>query len=37
MQEFVYALTFISSSDQKPVTLGVATDLGRGDVFYWGD
>jgi multiple sugar transport system permease protein len=37
MQEFVYALTFISSSDQKPVTLGVATDLIRGDIFYWGE
>ena len=37
MQEFVYALTFISSSDQKPVTLGVATDLVRGDVYYWGE
>jgi multiple sugar transport system permease protein len=37
MQEFVYALTFISSSDAKPVTLGVATDLVRGDIFYWGE
>jgi multiple sugar transport system permease protein len=37
LQEFVYALTFISSSDQKPITLGVATDLIRGDVFYWGE
>jgi multiple sugar transport system permease protein len=37
MQEFVYALTFIASSDQKPVTLGVVTDLVRGDVFYWGE
>jgi multiple sugar transport system permease protein len=37
MQEFVYALTFISSSDEKPVTLGVATDLVRGDVYYWGE
>ena len=37
MQEFVYALTFISSSGEKPVTLGVATDLVRGDVFYWGE
>ena len=27
LQEFVYALTFISSSAQKPITLGVATDL----------
>jgi multiple sugar transport system permease protein len=37
MQEFVYALTFISSSGEKPVTLGVATDLIRGDIFYWGE
>jgi multiple sugar transport system permease protein len=37
MQEFVYALTFISSSDEKPVTLGVATALVRGDIFYWGE
>src|SRR5690242_14571157 len=37
LQEFVYALTFLSSSDQKTVTLGVATDLVRGDVFYWGE
>ena len=37
LQEFVYALTFVSASDQKPITLGVATDLIRGDVFYWGD
>ena len=37
VQEFVYALTFISSSSEKPVTLGVATDLIRGDIFYWGE
>lgn len=37
MQEFVYALTFISSSAQKPITLGVATDLIRGDIYYWGE
>jgi len=37
LQEFVYALTFISSSAQKPVTLGVATDLIRGDIFFWGE
>jgi multiple sugar transport system permease protein len=36
MQEFIYALTFISSEVQVPVTLGVATDLVRGDIFYWG-
>ena len=27
LQEFVYALTFVSASDQKPITLGVTTDL----------
>jgi multiple sugar transport system permease protein len=37
LQEFVYALTFISASDQKPITLGVATDLVRGDIFFWGE
>ena len=37
LQEFVYALTFVSSSDQKPITLGVTTDLVRGDVFFWGE
>jgi multiple sugar transport system permease protein len=37
LQEFVYALTFVSSSDQKTITLGVTTDLVRGDVFYWGE
>jgi multiple sugar transport system permease protein len=37
LQEFVYALTFISSSAQKPITLGVTTDLVRGDIFFWGE
>ncbi len=37
LQEFVYALTFISSASQMPITLGVATDLVRGDIFYWGE
>ena len=36
LQEFVYALTFISASAQKPITLGVATNLVRGDIYYWG-
>jgi multiple sugar transport system permease protein len=36
MQEFIYALSFVSSSDQKVVTIGVATELIRGDVFFWG-
>jgi multiple sugar transport system permease protein len=36
MQDFLYALVFVSVSDQKPVPLGVATDLIRGDVYFWG-
>ncbi len=36
MQEYVYALVFVSDSDEKMVTLGVVTDLVRGDVFFWG-
>ncbi|MGH2375794.1 MAG: carbohydrate ABC transporter permease [bacterium] len=36
MQEFVYALTFVSPSAEKTVGIGVPTDLVRGDVFYWG-
>ncbi|MGN6812755.1 MAG: carbohydrate ABC transporter permease [Thermomicrobiales bacterium] len=37
MQDFIYALTFVTSSKAKPVTLGVVTDLIRGDIFYWGE
>ena len=36
MQDFLYALVYVSISDQKPVPLGVATDLIRGDVYFWG-
>lgn len=36
VQEFVYALTFISSTSQKTVTVGVPTDLIRGDLYLWG-
>jgi len=35
-QEFVYALTFISSSAHQTVGVGVPTFLVRGDVYYWG-
>jgi multiple sugar transport system permease protein len=35
-QEFIYALTFVSSSLEKPVTIGVTQDLIRGDVYFWG-
>jgi multiple sugar transport system permease protein len=33
--EFVYALTFISTSENKTVSIGVPTELIRGDVFFW--
>ena len=36
MQDFVYALTFISSVGKMTVSLGVPVALVRGDVFYWG-
>jgi len=36
MQEFVYALTFVSVAAQKTISVGVPTDLIRGDVFFWG-
>ena len=35
-QEFVYALTFISSATNQTVGVGVPTFLVRGDVYYWG-
>ena len=33
--EFVYALTFVSTSELKTVSIGVPTELIRGDVFFW--
>jgi multiple sugar transport system permease protein len=36
MQDFLYSLAFVSISDQKPVPLGVATELIRGDIYFWG-
>ena len=36
MQEFVYALTFITSSAEYTVSVGVPTFLVRGDVYFWG-
>ena len=35
--EFIYAVTFVSSSAQKTIGPGVVTELIRGDVFYWGE
>jgi multiple sugar transport system permease protein len=34
--EFIYALTFISSSENKTVAVGVITELVDGDVYHWG-
>src|SRR5437762_2962603 len=36
MQEFVYALTFISTASQFTVSVGVPTFLVHGDVYFWG-
>jgi multiple sugar transport system permease protein len=36
MQDFLYGLAYVSPGDQKPVPVGVPTELIRGDVFYWG-
>jgi multiple sugar transport system permease protein len=36
LQAFLYPLVFTSSTAVKPVTLGVVTDLVRGDLFFWG-
>jgi multiple sugar transport system permease protein len=36
VNEFVYAVTFISTSSHRTVSAGVPTELIRGDVFYWG-
>src|SRR2546430_15750395 len=36
LQEFVYALTFLSSVDKMTVSLGVPIALVRCDVYHWG-
>lgn len=33
--EFIYALSFISSTANKTISVGVPTALVRGDVFFW--
>lgn len=35
LHEFVYALAFVTSSAQRTISVGVPTELVRGDVFYW--
>jgi multiple sugar transport system permease protein len=36
VNEFIYAVTFISSSHQRTISAGVPTDLIRGDLVQWG-
>ncbi|MGQ0664969.1 MAG: carbohydrate ABC transporter permease [Pseudomonadota bacterium] len=36
MQEFVYAVSFITASSRYTVSVGVPTFLVRGDVYFWG-
>ncbi len=35
LHEFVYALAFVTSSAQRTISVGVPTELIRGDVFFW--
>ena len=35
VNEFIYAFTFVSSSEQRTVSAGIPNDLIRGDVFFW--
>ncbi len=35
LHEFIYALTFVSSSAQRTISVGVPVELVRGDVFFW--
>ncbi len=35
MHEYIYALAFVSASSQKPIGVGVTTELIRGDVYFW--
>jgi multiple sugar transport system permease protein len=36
VNEFIYAVSFITASTSKTVSTGIYTELIRGDVFYWG-
>ena len=36
VNEFIYAVTFISSSENRTISAGVPTDLIRGDLVHWG-
>jgi multiple sugar transport system permease protein len=34
--EFIYALTFLSSSEEITASVGVTQELIRGDIYFWG-
>jgi multiple sugar transport system permease protein len=35
LHEFIYALAFVTSSAQRTISVGIPTELIRGDVFFW--
>jgi multiple sugar transport system permease protein len=35
LNEFTYALTFITTSTEKTISTGLFTELIRGDIYYW--
>jgi multiple sugar transport system permease protein len=35
VNEFIYAFTMISASEQRTISAGIPNDLIRGDVFFW--
>lgn len=35
LHEYIYALAFVTVSSEKPISVGVTTELVRGDVFFW--
>lgn len=35
LHEFIYALAFVSASAERTISVGVPTELIRGDVFFW--
>jgi len=36
MQEYLYAVVYVAPRAEKVVTVGLATTLIRGDIYYWG-
>lgn len=35
LHEYIYALAFTTTTSEKPISIGVTTELVRGDVFFW--